>query len=806
MSFTIGTVKIRVGADTKELANDFSKAQRIMQRSADGFKQIGSNLSTSISLPIAALGVASLKTFGDLDSLKKGLIAVMGSADAANNEFTKLREVAKLPGLGLEEAAKGSVALQSAGFSAEQARQSLSAFGNALATVGKGKNELNLVVLALTQLQNKTSGFGQDLRQLVEQLPQLRGALTNIFGTSDSEAIAKLGVTGQQVVEKLTAEFGKLPQVTGGLKNAFENASDSIKISLAKIGESVNTNLAIEGLLNSISSKITGLIDAFGELSPTAQKSILIVAGLAAALGPTLFVIGSVQSSISTAIGLFGAMATSGVAMGSKLIFALGPISATILGIGAALVAGIAIYNKYSNNAVTQYKTEKAELENLVNAAKDVNIPIESRRILYEKIQQKYPQYLKNIDLEKEGIDGLNKVLYEYNSINTLAGAQEEIRRGKVKKLTDEITDQYRNIAKIQEGILPDVLKNIGIEKAKKDIEELNAELKKLELPKAKATRGSVGGLGEFLNKDAKKIDVPIAVKAAPKEKVLKEIEQFSRDSERDAQVFKITVPVTVAEEDFKDSFESITNRFAGFSEALTVPVTMVPTEIDNPLEGAFINIKTTAQIAADIIAEKYKNLGEKISGYLDVGGAIGDKLIGVISAINTAQQTSLDNKIAKEKEAINNSITNEQEKGEALKAIDQKYAAEKTKIQRKIAIQNKAAGIFDATIAAIQGVANALKLGPVGIPLAITMGALGAAQVAAIASTPLPSLAIGTKGVLSSGLAQIHKGEAIVPAKVVSGGFGNIANNTMEIFGKVSGTDLIFSRNNAETIYSRLI
>jgi len=174
---------------------------------------VGKSLTYGLTAPIVALGAASLKTFGDLDSLKRGLISVTGSADAANAEFGRLKEVAKLPGLGLEEAVRGSVNLEAAGFSAQFARRSLLAFGNALATVGKGKVELDRVNVALTQLNNKTSGYGQDIRQLTEQLPQLRKALQAAFGTSDSEAISKLGFTGTQVIEKLVSQFEKFIDV-----------------------------------------------------------------------------------------------------------------------------------------------------------------------------------------------------------------------------------------------------------------------------------------------------------------------------------------------------------------------------------------------------------------------------------------------------------------------------------------------------------------------------------------------------------------------------------------------------------------
>ncbi|WP_185216167.1 tape measure protein [Sphingobacterium mizutaii] len=286
------------------------------------FQNVGGKLSI-LTAAITALGVSSIKTFGDIQSLKMGLEAIMGSAEEAEKEFTKLLEVAKLPGLGLKEAAKGSVALQSAGFSADEARRSLMAFGNALATVGKGAPELDLVNLALTQLQNKASGFGQDLRQLTEQLPQLRGAMTEAFGTADSEEIAKLGYTGSQVVKMLTDEFEKLPKVTGGIKNAFENVSDATTIALSKIGEAINKNFDVEGKLSRIGDLLTRLSERFSQLDAPTQKMIITIAGIVAAIGPLLLALGTIMQ-LAPLVGTAFATMT-------------GPIGISVVAIGAAV-------------------------------------------------------------------------------------------------------------------------------------------------------------------------------------------------------------------------------------------------------------------------------------------------------------------------------------------------------------------------------------------------------------------------------------------------------------------------------------
>mgnify|MGYP006327292027 FL=1 len=79
---------------------------------------------------------------------------------------------------------------------------------------------------------------------------------------------------------------------------------------------------------------------------------------------------------------------------------------------------------------------------------------------------------------------------------------------------------------------------------------------------------------------------------------------------------------------------------------------------------------------------------------------------------------------------------------------------------------------------------------------------------VRAIASKGIPSLAIGTNFVQRDGLANIHKGEAIVPAKVVSGGFdvsGGSGGGKQEIYGKLSGIDMLLSNKYAYATINRL-
>ena len=117
--------------------------------------------------------------------------AVTGSASLAAEELKKLEKTAELPGLGFEQAVQGSINLQAASFSADEARQTLEGFGNALATVGGGKADLDGVVRALTQIAAKGKVTAQEINQLAERLPQIREIMKEAFGTSNTEELQK---------------------------------------------------------------------------------------------------------------------------------------------------------------------------------------------------------------------------------------------------------------------------------------------------------------------------------------------------------------------------------------------------------------------------------------------------------------------------------------------------------------------------------------------------------------------------------------------------------------------------------------
>lgn len=84
-------------------------------------------------------------------------------------------------------------------------------------------------------------------------------------------------------------------------------------------------------------------------------------------------------------------------------------------------------------------------------------------------------------------------------------------------------------------------------------------------------------------------------------------------------------------------------------------------------------------------------------------------------------------------------------EDAEARGVIEEDFAEKKAALQTKQAQADKDNALFRVAIDTATAVVAALAIGPKGIPLAFTVGALGAAQAALIASRPIPEFAQGT-------------------------------------------------------------
>lgn len=303
---------------------------------------------------------------------------------------------------------------------------------------------------------------------------------------------------------------------------------------------------------------------------------------------------------------------------------------------------------------------------------------------------------------------------------------------------------------------------------------------------------------------------------------VIKAINQMIK-SMNEIPGVEISLIDTLKLEEFKKEAKETTNQIDNITKAIkkvpkkttfTIERKPVPRRIEPKKTGLVTNqlsLPTTLEGVADI---KTDGLDSFNSAFFDFSedfkksiqntlAEVSNLVSGVsdlFSQLHQKRMIELDNERAKQIENINQSLMSEENKEKAINDINEKFAKKKAEADKKQAKRSKAIAVLEATIAAALAVVKALpKIG-----IAIAVGALGAAKVALIKSTPIPAFAEGglvsgaTLGLIGEGIGtSMSNPEVIAPLdklkSMISEGQGSV-----EVFGRISGSDILISSDRA--------
>ncbi|GAB4001505.1 hypothetical protein GCM10028807_57810 [Spirosoma daeguense] len=328
----------------------FASGAQAIGNFASQAQSAGQAISIGLSLPLGAFAKRAIETYGELDSLRRGLATLEKDSTALTARLQMLNKIAELPGLGMKETIQGDIRLRTVLNSiygidkaAAMSQRTLQAYGNAVALVGKGKSEFDRALYGIQQLANTPFPLGEDLNIIKDAIPQVTPLLNAAFGTSRSEDFKKLKVSSQQLMEVILNGLEGLPKASGGAKNAFENFGDGATRALDKLGESLFKALHIDGLLSAVGSAITKLVDSFTNLPATTQTVVAAFGVMAIALPPLIAGIGFFTTSVLPAFR--AGLAATRVAM----VAFSGPIGWAAAAIAIAAVLIIANWDKVKN-------------------------------------------------------------------------------------------------------------------------------------------------------------------------------------------------------------------------------------------------------------------------------------------------------------------------------------------------------------------------------------------------------------------------------------------------------------------------
>lgn len=210
------------------------------------------------------------------------------------------------------------------------------------------------------------------------------------------------------------------------------------------------------------------------------------------------------------------------------------------------------------------------------------------------------------------------------------------------------------------------------------------------------------------------------------------------------------------------EGFGNLQNVF-NITEANAFDVKKAIEGINDELENLQpVSVKISKTIS-DLIAEDFAKMDrqrkedlQKLSTYVSVA----QETLSVYSTFVNAQYDS--------------ELSSLEDMNRRKAISEEEYQRRLRKLRREQAEENKKIQLFSATMAAAQGIINALGTTPASaVPFAVALASVvGAANIAKIAAAPIPKFKAGTLNVGGGNIdsdggmhAIIHRGEAVIPA-----------------------------------------
>lgn len=282
------------------------------------------------------------------------------------------------------------------------------------------------------------------------------------------DAFGKRGAVVAAIMADNSAEAKELEKAYIGSAGAAKAMAKIVGTTLE--GAMLEMKSAIEGAAIALGQELApyikqaanfaaGLATSFKNLSSETKGTIIVVAGLAAAIGPILLVLGLLMTSVIPGlITAFGYLRAGLLLLQGGFIKLTAVMIANPFGALAVAIAAIAAYFIFFNDKVDEtikkqsvlaeindvasksIANEKAKLQELLFIARDENIQKSARLKAIKELNALSPKFLGDLTLEKINTDDARKAIELYN-LELLKTAKIKAAQAKLQDLQSKIID-----------------------------------------------------------------------------------------------------------------------------------------------------------------------------------------------------------------------------------------------------------------------------------------------------------------------------------------------------------------------------
>ena len=377
-----------MGATTKFSASEAADAFTYMAMAGwktesmldgiDGIMQLaaasGEDLATTSDIVTDALTAFGLQA---KDSAHFADILAAASNNANTNvsmlgeSFKYVAPVAGALGYSAEDTSIALGLMANSGIKASQAGTSLrTAMSNLVSPTSAMAQVMNQYGISITDAEGKMKPFMTIMTDLREKMGGLdeatqAAAASTLFGKEAMSGMLAIINASDEDFNKLTESIynadGTAARMAETMQNNLSGQLTIMKSALE--GLAISFGEILVPVITDFVRWLTSVVDKLNSLSDGTKKVIVVVAAVAAAIGPLLLFLGKVSTAIGSIMGIVTKAAgawstwTAGLAtLGPSMVAVLGPILAVVAVIGTLIAAFKTLWstNEEFRNGITE--------------------------------------------------------------------------------------------------------------------------------------------------------------------------------------------------------------------------------------------------------------------------------------------------------------------------------------------------------------------------------------------------------------------------------------------------------------------
>ena len=186
------------------------------------------------------------------------------------------------------------------------------AIGDTNVKITDAKGNFRSLADIVTDVEKATDGLSESEKMV---------ALQSTFTADSIKAMGILMNTGGDSINDFTNELYGAEGAASKMASAMnDNLSGQLTLLKSALeGAAISIGEALMPMIKGLVAGINELVNWFNSLNPSIQQTIIVIAGIVAAIGPVLIIIGQMSIGIGSLITFFGAAKVAIIAFGTML-------------------------------------------------------------------------------------------------------------------------------------------------------------------------------------------------------------------------------------------------------------------------------------------------------------------------------------------------------------------------------------------------------------------------------------------------------------------------------------------------------